>query len=284
MIHLKSSDVQKLHTCIRELYSNLDKKALPSHIVSTTSKIIPSCVTSYATIRKQNQRIVYQGITSCREWGRLDAFGKHMHEHPILNFLHPDLLPPHRYRDEIEKAVQKRFPVLRQDQHYSAARISDALPDRQFRRLGIYNDFFRHNGVAYQMLLSFLPHGNGYSMISFNRDARDFSEQERLILNLIGSHIAQACKNAESYAQAQQAFVALERSSQPLKTYGLTSREGDVLYWVAQGKTNREVARILNIAPGTVKLHMERTYQKLGVENRTTAARLVMETIGVSTK
>ncbi|MBI3755764.1 MAG: helix-turn-helix transcriptional regulator [Deltaproteobacteria bacterium] len=38
------------------------------------------------------------------------------------------------------------------------------------------------------------------------------------------------------------------------------------------GKTNAEVAAILSIAPSTVKTHLERIYQKLGVENRMAAS------------
>ena len=168
--------------------------------------------------------------------------------------------------------MKKRFPLLRRYQHYSAAKISDALPDRQFRRLGLFNDFFRRNDVAYQLLLSFLPRGSGYSMISFNRDKRDFTEKERLLLNLIGPHIAQAQLNAEASAQARRAVASLEDPNRSMRSYGLTCREEDVLTWVARGKTNAEVAVILTIAPGTVKVHLERIYQKLGVENRTTAA------------
>ena len=52
----------------------------------------------------------------------------------------------------------------------------------------------------------------------------------------------------------------------------LTPRERDVLSWVARGKSNGEIALILEIKPATVKKHLERIYQKLGVENRTAAA------------
>jgi DNA-binding CsgD family transcriptional regulator len=52
----------------------------------------------------------------------------------------------------------------------------------------------------------------------------------------------------------------------------LTRREQAVLRWLAAGKTNREIAEILAIAPSTVGKHLERIYEKLGVENRTAAA------------
>lgn len=53
---------------------------------------------------------------------------------------------------------------------------------------------------------------------------------------------------------------------------GLTPRESEVLAWVAKGKTNAEVAAILEVSGRTVQKHLEHIYQKLGVETRTTAA------------
>jgi DNA-binding CsgD family transcriptional regulator len=52
----------------------------------------------------------------------------------------------------------------------------------------------------------------------------------------------------------------------------LTPRERQVLEWVADGKTNAEIARILVTAPGTVRKHLEHIYAKLGVHTRTAAA------------
>ncbi len=52
----------------------------------------------------------------------------------------------------------------------------------------------------------------------------------------------------------------------------LTAREGEVLLWVAHGKTNRDIADILGMSPRTVAKHMEHIFEKLGVETRTAAA------------
>ena len=56
----------------------------------------------------------------------------------------------------------------------------------------------------------------------------------------------------------------------------LTLREAEVLYWVAKGKTNRDIGDILGASPATVKKHLERVYVKLGVETRTAAAAIAM--------
>jgi len=51
----------------------------------------------------------------------------------------------------------------------------------------------------------------------------------------------------------------------------LTAREREVLAWVARGKTNAEIARLLWLAPSTVRKHLENVYAKLGVNTRTAA-------------
>jgi DNA-binding CsgD family transcriptional regulator len=48
----------------------------------------------------------------------------------------------------------------------------------------------------------------------------------------------------------------------------LTPREREIRLWVARGKSNREIAGILYLAPGTVRKHLDNVYDKLGVRNR----------------
>ena len=54
-------------------------------------------------------------------------------------------------------------------------------------------------------------------------------------------------------------------------SFSLTEREAEVLLWLARGKTNREIAQILEMSPRTVNKHLEQVFRKMGVENRTSA-------------
>jgi DNA-binding NarL/FixJ family response regulator len=54
--------------------------------------------------------------------------------------------------------------------------------------------------------------------------------------------------------------------------FGLTAREAEVLTWITKGKTNHEIAIILDFSPRTANKHLEQIFRKLNVENRTTAA------------
>lgn len=70
--------------------------------------------------------------------------------------------------------------------------------------------------------------------------------------------------------------AAVEATMQALR---LTLRESEVLYWVVKGKTNRDIGDILGSSPATVKKHLERIYEKLGVETRTAAASVAMQRV-----
>jgi DNA-binding NarL/FixJ family response regulator len=63
----------------------------------------------------------------------------------------------------------------------------------------------------------------------------------------------------------------------PLRALGLTPRVAEVLLWVAQGKTNSEIAIILGISEQTVKKHVMEIHSHLGVETRTAAALRALE-------
>jgi DNA-binding CsgD family transcriptional regulator len=96
---------------------------------------------------------------------------------------------------------------------------------------------------------------------SLNRGNRKLSFQ------VICRDRASICLLMEERAQGSQARD---------KPAGLTQRQIEVLAWVARGKTNAEIGRILSLKTGTIGKYLERIFPKLGVENRTAAASFVL--------
>ncbi len=69
-------------------------------------------------------------------------------------------------------------------------------------------------------------------------------------------------------------------SPKPLETaLGLTPRVAETLLWIAQGKTNGDIATILGISEATVKKHVLEIFVKLGVETRTAASLRALEVL-----
>src|SRR3954468_13994490 len=63
----------------------------------------------------------------------------------------------------------------------------------------------------------------------------------------------------------------------------LTAREYEIARLIAQGLSNKHIARSLAISEGTVKIHLHKTYEKLGGMNRTSLA-VLMQTAQGSTR
>lgn len=62
-----------------------------------------------------------------------------------------------------------------------------------------------------------------------------------------------------------------------LQALGLSPREAEVMHWVCEGKTNPEIAAILQVTIHTINRHVEHILAKLGVENRQKAMVAVLE-------
>ena len=77
---------------------------------------------------------------------------------------------------------------------------------------------------------------------------------------------------------SEERLLVMEPANKPKEEdllrekFELTPRESEVLVWISRGKTNQEIAIILDFSPRTVNKHLEQIFRKLGVENRTTAA------------
>lgn len=82
-----------------------------------------------------------------------------------------------------------------------------------------------------------------------------------------------------SELQSNREFKPDFSSSAPLLKLGLTPRAAEALLWLAQGKTNSDIAIILGITESTVKKHVQEMFEKLGVETRGAAIVRALEVL-----
>jgi DNA-binding NarL/FixJ family response regulator len=94
------------------------------------------------------------------------------------------------------------------------------------------------------------------------------------LLDAIRSRLERAAQ------QATPAFQPNFDSAAPLeKVLDLTPRVAETLLWLAQGKTNGEIATILGNSESTVKKHVLEIFETLGVETRTAASLRALEVL-----
>ena len=82
-----------------------------------------------------------------------------------------------------------------------------------------------------------------------------------------------------SEQQMKREFKPDFSSAAPLLQFGLTPRAAEALLWLAQGKTNSDIALILGISESTVKKHVQEMFEKLGVETRGAATVRALEAL-----
>lgn len=148
-------------------------------------------------------------------------------------------------------------------------RWSDLLSRREWHALDLYWEVCRPLDGEYELELWLAtPEGiaGGFGFDSFKRD---FSERDKLVLDALQPHLVQLWRNAAARQQESRSLAAL------------TPREREILLWVARGKTNREIAAVLYLAPGTIRKHLDNVYDKLGVRTRAGA---VGHALGIETE
>lgn len=124
--------------------------------------------------------------------------------------------------------------------------------------------------------------GNRADCARFLEEAASFGLRDGFAMPLLDSRTFQAVVSLASdqkidLCRADQCALSLASTSFKLAVDGLTKRPGasvvitprerEVLSWVAVGKTQWEVASILNIAKGTVGNHLAAIHRKLDVRN-----------------
>jgi DNA-binding NarL/FixJ family response regulator len=79
----------------------------------------------------------------------------------------------------------------------------------------------------------------------------------------------------EVVGRALERLLACEAAAQQHSANRLTPRENELARFVSQGLRNKEIAARLGISEGTVKIHLHRVYEKLGVTSRVGLANYV---------
>jgi DNA-binding CsgD family transcriptional regulator len=165
-----------------------------------------------------------------------------------------------------------------------AMRFSDVISTEDLHALPLYRNFYRPLGVEYQLAFT-LPAGPQRVLaIAMTREDRDYSDEERDFADRARPFLIQAYLNAIAYQSLRVRAHASEPSTpllDSLLTVGLTQREAQSLRLVALGRSNQHVAAALGISHRTVGKHLERSFRKLGVSDRSTAAARVWELAGV---
>ncbi len=241
-VRLSRSDFEGALDFLREAGDLEGTEPFPPHILRSLSSFVGSEFAAYCEIDRRRGKVTFRTSSNPDEgWPADEAYWATLHEHPVRQ---------HRIRTG----------------ELGALKIYDFVTPRQLRRTQFYADFLRPStGDGFLMSVCLpapLAHTRTFTL---DRSRVDFGERERMLLDLLQPHLVHIRRAKEVRRRARAAIPALPKGV-------LSERETEVLFHVAEGMRNREIARALWIAPGTVRKHLDNIYAKLGVHSRTAAA------------
>lgn len=266
---LTHRNLQRLFDEVGVLYQPVGWERLPAHFADVLGRLIPGDFYGVSVVIRRKHE--------------LDIASRHTTISPL----------PSNWETLAETFANQysKFPLrpIREsgDLHRPLA-LSDVASRTQVEGLDLFHDYYRALSVADDLSVNF-GHPSHRVCLAVLRGRRGFSEQDRAILAAIRPHMERAYRYSRSLkAVKKSAPTSRQNGNQPanspysledlgdspdaLSVLGLSTREAEVLYWVAAGKSGPVISAILGIRHDTVRSHLKKIFAKLGVENRLSAA------------
>jgi len=224
-----------------------DLRQLPAILFAAVARVIDSDAISYTEVHPPTsafRSLLSIGDDPRRRGDGIFAFARHMRSHPFRSH------NPTFYGER-------------------ALRESDYFSESDYLALPIARDVFLPSGVRHIMAIVIAQGGHALSLVLHRVLGRPpFSDAERDRLQSLRPHVSRC------YRQAQERLLArltpLDRLHMAFPD--LTRRQLEVAWWLAQGRTNPEIATILSVGIDTIKAHVKALYRKTGSESRLEAA------------
>jgi DNA-binding CsgD family transcriptional regulator len=173
MERLRHKDFRRLLNCVAEAYAQRDLDSFGLHVLALVPSLVPASYSSYNEFNVRLNRYRY-----------------------FLDTPNIDLGSPERFW----QILQREQPLILHHQKTgdgTARKLSDFMPRRRYHETVLYRELFARIGVEYQMAFYLPERPPNNVAIALIRDRCDFSERDRLVLNLLRPHLFQAYRNAE---------------------------------------------------------------------------------------
>lgn len=248
---LAASDWQALHEAIGELYDHgIDAETFAQSSFRALGKLIRHDLPAFGELNHATQQLnVIVPANAPSEIPRaLEGFARHHRRYELFNF---------------DPNVQGGRPFMR----------ADWFSQRQFRDTDVHAEAFSVIGMDDHLAASIGGTGEAVFIGLLRRSGggNDYDERDRTLFATLQPHLRRAWQLTR--------WRGIFSHQTPLSpeilrgVLGITRRQAEILAWVADGKTNREIAVIAGLSEGTVKLHLANLFQRLGVETRVGAVR-----------
>ena len=244
---LNDLDRPLMEETIRLYEHEPDLQNLPSILFDTVARLIDADVVTYAEFHhksKDFRALVSVGDDPAARGAGMAAYARHMHSHPFWQNT------PEFYGDQ-------------------ALRESDFFDEETYLNLPIVKEVFLPSRARRIMKMIIAHDDYVVDIAGFRVIGRPaFSDLERDRLVAFRPHIVRSYRQAQERTLAKLTPINRLRITFPQ----LSPRQLEVASWVVQGKSNEDIATILDVGIDTVKAHVKALYSRIGAEGRLAAA------------
>jgi DNA-binding CsgD family transcriptional regulator/PAS domain-containing protein len=172
---------------IERIYAAQNIQEFTSTLLTAIPQLIPAVTTTYNEMDPVRRRSIDLMVPLPPQWAEElhPLWLQHMREMPVLT-------NAMKHRDGRARA------------------ISDFLSQRQLRNLGLYSEVFRRLKAEDALCAALEVHGSVVIGVGVSRDRRGFSHRERLALDLLRPHIAQARRNVRALTEMRERMDAMD--------------------------------------------------------------------------
>lgn len=231
---------QQLLEAILVMNSADDHSSFGEAVVAGLSRLVEADVTIFQVLDRKTQRLVthvFPPMPYTEE--EVAYYAAHSEENPLASYY---------TREGDPKAL----------------RMSDVIDQAEWEASTFYRMCCQRLGLAYCLVLPVNVDASVVVALSFDRRSADFTREDCELLDAFGPHLRLAWQRHQNPWADRREFESRKR----LQGLGLSPRESEVLFWMTEGKLNREIATLLGITLGTVQDNVARILTKLEMENR----------------
>lgn len=143
----------------------------------------------------------------------LDIFNTHIGQHPLI--------------DMIQEARRVELSP--------ALRWSDRMSLQRFKQTALYHDFFRYTGTRHQFAITMKVGGDAALGLSFNRESRNFRDEELRLMEIFAPHIRQLIGAMRARLDVEQSLALRELAANKLPSI-IVDEEGRLLFASEQAR------------------------------------------------
>ncbi len=190
--------------------------------------------------------------------GGISRQGNHVRK--IVNFNYPlDYFEPLRDDDgRLDSPLMKRWRETQEPQWFQSGRDDHAFADDWVR---LFNKYDLRNTMAHGVLD---VGGVFSSFFILSRMPGEVNAQHAFLMKLLTPHLHFALARVLATVEEYQGALCRNKRA-------LSERQREILHWLHEGKTNWEIAKILDLSELNVKYHIDRIFLKLEVRSRAQA-------------